>query len=98
MMPTDDSRKKKMRIAHKRNSRTRITVTRMDMNAPPTMTVLIACTQKRATNHVRRGRTQWAVVCYTNDYGNSIVLNAPEGVGQEKGVVKQVSFIKITSS
>ena len=64
------------------------------MNAPTGMTVHIVCTQKRATNHMTLQRTQWEVVCYTNNYGNHALSNVPEGVGQEKRVVRQVSFKK----
>ena len=67
----------------------------MDMNVPPDMTVHIACTQRRDTNTMPLWRTQWEVVCYTSNYDNHTVPNALiEGVGREKGVVKQVSFEK----
>ena len=76
-----------MTVERKRNARTNCTATPMDTNVPTGMTVHIACTQRRDTNHVPQQRIQWEVVCYTNDYHI-----AHDGVGQEKGVVKQVSF------
>ena len=66
----------------------------MVMNVPMDMIVNIAHNQRKATRKKQRRRIQWEDAYYTNDYGKYTVLNVPEGVGQEKGVVKQVSFKK----
>ena len=78
----------------KSNSRTRVIVTLMVMNVLMDMIVHIAHGLRKDTSKMQRRRTQWEVVCYTNDYGKHTLLNAPEGVGQEKGVAKQVSLKK----
>ena len=62
----------------------------MDTNVPMDMTVAIACTRRRDTNHVPRQKIQWEGVCYTND---SHITH--DGLGQEKGVLKQVSFKRL---
>ena len=65
----------------------------MDTNVLMDVTVLIVCTSKKTTRPMPRRRIQWVGVCYKNNCIHPIVWNAlPNGVGREKGIVKQVCF------
>ena len=77
----------KMMDERRRDARTNYTATPMVTNVPTDMTVVIACTQKKDTNHVPRRKIQCEIVYYTSD---SHIVH--DGVGREKGVVKRVSF------
>ena len=90
-MLIDASLERTIQPVRRRDARTKTTVTPMDTNVLMDMTVAIVCTPKKDTKPVPRQRIQWEVACYTNDCIQHIVWNAlANGVGREKGIVKQV--------